>query len=274
MQSSSSSGPPIVRIPLALSGFESAIEQFIQDNRPDPLSLKQIRGWSLQWEKQQSDPRKVLAFKPSHAIEGTLQIVGDYMVVSLIVLCCWFSQPPSPKFGKLYFSCHVRAKFTDNDKLDKVQTRINSKVTKRLAKDSYIAKLLTTNKSGILLAQAKIHVEENDLEERVDVSEQVSEAVKRAIWSSAESPLDVIELILQFPFLPTTLHKSLSATTELANRAKLRLLEDAMVDACEQEGEDHILEDLDISTDKLDAAAKVDAEVGKNGKKSRKKARA
>ena len=30
-------------------GFLDAIEQYIDDNKPDPLSLKQLRGLSLDW---------------------------------------------------------------------------------------------------------------------------------------------------------------------------------------------------------------------------------
>lgn len=94
------------------------------------------------------------------------------------------------------------------------------------------------------------------LEERVDVSEPIAEAVRRAIWSSAESSLDVAELVLALPSLPTvdtvattksTTKATTTTTTPLANRAKLRLLEDAMLDACEREGEDELLEDLTIS---------------------------
>lgn len=278
--------PNLARITITTTdGFEKAIEQYIDDNRPDPISVKQLRGWSLKWQDEEIE-RDMLSFDPSHALHGTLQIGGDYMIVSLKVCCAWSdAKVASSKYGKLQFSCHASARFLGNDELqslsnddakqEKIQNKIRSKMIQRLSKDAYIAKLLATNKdkeNGALLAQAKIKVEENDLEERVDVSAEVTEAIKRAIWSSAETPLDIIELILHFPCLPTAAHKTLSATTELANRAKLRLLEDAMVDACEQEGEDQILEDLDISSKQVDNSTDTKESLHK-GKQHRKKMR-
>jgi hypothetical protein len=183
----------------------------------------------------------------------------------------------------LYYSCHAQARFwtkseisdrnkssasstndnnNDDDssaakKNDKAQDKIRTKMMARLREDSYISKhllLLPQQKDDgktppVLWAQANIQVDATDLEERVHVSEDVSEAIKRAVWSSAETPLDVIELVLNLPCLPTTTtdKSHIMTTTPLANRAKLRLLEDAMVDACEKEGEDDLIEDLKIS---------------------------
>jgi hypothetical protein len=106
-----------------------------------------------------------------------------------------------------------------------------------------------TEEEPLILAQATIQVNDQHLEERVHVSEQLCEAVKRAVWSSAESPLDVIELILNLPSLPSMATSTDDKTkkTPLANRAKLQLLEDAMVDACEQEWEGEIMGNLKIS---------------------------
>ena len=104
------------------------------------------------------------------------------------------------------------------------------------------------------------------LEERVDVSEEVAEAVRRAVWSSSESSLDVVEFILSMPSLPAMNHNNNNnnTCTPLADRAKLRLLEDAMLDACEREGEDGLLEDLSITNNNTEAS-----EGSKRGKKSR-----
>jgi hypothetical protein len=287
MGDNSSSDKPTsntTRIAIPSKGFSEAIEHYIDYNRPDPLSAKQLRGLSLEW-KDEEIQGDTFPFHPSHALQGTLQIGGDYLVVSLKVSCAWFSEVSSPKYGKLYYSCHASArclgedelkkrKTSDDDKQEKIQDKIRSKMVKRIAKDSYVSKILSDKgeEKVALLAQANIQVATNNLEERVDVSEQISEAIKRAIWSSAETPLDVVELILQFPFLPTTVHKKLMETTELANRAKLRLLEDAMVDACEQEGEDKILEDLGISSKHEESSASKEESTHKH-KGSRKKAR-
>eukprot|EP00536_Pseudo-nitzschia_multiseries_P018991 jgi/Psemu1/293730/fgenesh1_pg.3545_\ len=111
---------------------------------------------------------------------------------------------------------------------------------------------------GLCLARASIYVNAStfEMEERVDVTETVAETLRRALWSSAPSSLDVVEVVLALPSLPcattttTTTTKSSTSgkkTTRLANRARLRMLEDAMLDECEKEGDERILEDLNIS---------------------------
>ena len=129
-----------------------------------------------------------------------------------------------------------------------------------------------------------------ELEERVNVDERVLDGIRTAIYSHAEDNLDILELLLNMPYLPRSSggggalilpqsndakgrggeHEgedindippsaSSSSTTsdeadtimiiinELAQRAYLRLLEDAMFDACEKEGEDELLDDLTIT---------------------------
>jgi hypothetical protein len=191
------------------------------------------------------------------------------------------------KYGDLCFSCHVSGRFLthaeqhqrtgqQNNPSTATSTvkgrpnnKIVSKMEAKLKGDAFISKLLlqppsadcakggvnpklassstssssSSSSSSILLAQAEIHFTAINLEERVTVSEDVCEAIQRAVWPMAESPLEVVDLLLNLPFLPTTL-------TPLANRAKLRLLEDALCDACEKEGDDDLLEELQISTTK------------------------
>jgi hypothetical protein len=187
----------------------------------------------------------------------------------------------------------------------KVQAKIRDRTIARLRQDSYISKLLreeeperkqpqqqprhpngdadddagggSADETGPVLATARIRVDRNRnvLEERVDVTDSLAEALRRAVWPAAESSLDVVELILALPSLPccatapasssgaarsaatnttapsrSTTTTTTTTTTPLANRAKLRMLEDAMLDACEREGEDQLLEDLNLATDK------------------------
>jgi hypothetical protein len=140
----------------------------------------------------------------------------------------------------------------------------------RLKQDAYISKLLLQRPSqesepqqsssslSLLVAHAEIvQTSSTELEERVTISEDVCEGIHRAIWPMAESTLDVVDLLVNLPFLPTTTPTTsatttttTTATTTLANRAKLRLLEDAMCDACEKEGEEELLEELQISAPK------------------------
>jgi hypothetical protein len=261
------------RVSLTNDAFNQALEHYIDENKPDPLALKQVQSWTLEWkDDDDGESFNDYPFAPSHVLEGNLQIGGEYLAVTLSVRCAWkLAESPPGKHGSLYYSCHAQARFwtkseitkrkssassNDNDdsaKNDKTQDKIRTKMIARLREDSYISKhLLLPQKDGkprsALLAQANIKVDATDLEERVHVSDDVSEAIKRAVWSSAETPLDVIELVLNLPCLPTSSSNDKShMTTPLANRAKLRLLEDAMVDACEKEGEDDLIEELKIS---------------------------
>lgn len=306
------------RVGLSSKWFQAALDRYIDDNKPDPLSRKQLEGWSLKWVDDEDDGDDSSGLietnddkdggnntndflpDPSHKVHGTLEIGGEYLVVILHVTCLWKAEvvesqggasSSSTQFGRFFFSCHATVRFwtkselkenhdeSGTDRVDrKVQDKIRSKMVARLRDDAYISKLFVEKKNknssspqstdvpvGQLLAEAKIKYSAGDLEERVSVSEDVCEAIKRAVWSSAESPLDVVEIILQLPFLPTPEHKlveagSTIATTPLANRAKLRILEDAMCDACEKEGEGEMLDDLMISN--VDATKASDVQQG------------
>lgn len=109
-----------------------------------------------------------------------------------------------------------------------------------------------------------------ELEERVNVQESTLEAVRHAIFSHTEDNLDVLDILLSMPYLPRSSSrggggsgvamdgtsgnaKYATALSTLADRAYLRLLEDAMFDACEREGEDEMLDDLNISDGNGDA---------------------
>jgi hypothetical protein len=98
-------------------------------------------------------------------------------------------------------------------------------------------------------------------EERYHTAEDVAEGIKRCVWSSAEASTDVIHFVVQYlPLLPvatttgggeettaagTTTTKAI--TTPLADRAQLRLLEDALVDACERQSQEEMVQDLEIA---------------------------
>mmetsp|Transcript_14771 Transcript_14771/g.26503 ORF Transcript_14771/g.26503 Transcript_14771/m.26503 type:complete len:321 (-) Transcript_14771:2366-3328(-) len=264
--------------------FYAALTRYIDENKPDPIARRQLEAWKLEWKNEDTAssfdnddeddiiPSTNPAEQQQHIIRGTLQIEGEYVIVKLKMECTWNSNSStssSPNDGILTYSCRVAsAKFretttgnTSNDNKDaKTDRKIRSKMIARLKQDSYISKLLDLGSSGTRtdkfdprLAKAKIHVHEADhiLEERADVSETAAEAIRRSVWSSAESSLDVVEVMLAFPSLPGTSHKSditTITTTPLANRAKLRLLEDAMLDECEKEGEGELIEDLKISS--------------------------
>ena len=170
----------------------------------------------------------------NYMIKGILQMEGEYIIVNLEIQCCWKTSSSSQKKsgdGQLTYYCRVQSAtfIRDNVEEDKTKQKIRTKMISRLQQDTYIMKLLSvegendndndknnddddndddSSSSFLYLANAKIEVEEsnNILEERVDVSDVVAEALRRAIWSSSDSSIDIIELILGLPSLPTTSH--------------------------------------------------------------------
>ncbi|KAL3826229.1 hypothetical protein ACHAXA_006257 [Cyclostephanos tholiformis] len=169
-------------------------------------------------------------------------------------------------------------------------SRLRSGMTERLRSDPSVKLLLvddmgiegTTTGSGrsgdgrrmdgITLCEALIQRGDRDreLEERVNVNEDALDGIRNAILSQTEDILDVLDLLLNMPYLPRLLvfegrgddreadtsevldgtmatATAMATLRKLAQRAYLRLLEDAMFDACEREGEDELLDDLNIS---------------------------
>ena len=161
-------------------------------------------------------------------------------------------------------------------KVDRKEQRAHAKrragMIDRLQKDYYIKRLLAPldgdskvsdqkqqqHTSTICEAEIKESFgtdgKRKELEERVDVSEDVLEGIRRAILSHLDENTSVLDLLLCFPYLINALietrkdDKGNDISLQLGHRAILRLLEDACIDACEKEGEDELLDDLQIST--------------------------
>ena len=263
-------------------------------------------------------------------LTGVLTWKGTYMIVYLEPFCGWkYYQAERDddettattttsaktitrnKSGSLLFSCRAWGEFIDASSGDNNKRNHKHQMIQRLQQDSYLQSLtsasaeqpleiceanilVTTTGSAVAALPPPLAATMDDrLEERVHWNEATVEAIRRAVFSQAESTLDVLDLILSFPFLPTTTTTntlaSLSTTTltstttkqasnhtaatttkgdsstsnttatttmttttttnmqYLASRAKLRLLEDAMYDACEQEDEEELVEELHIS---------------------------
>jgi hypothetical protein len=159
----------------------------------------------------------------------------------------------------------------------KASKKRRTEMLKRVRSDHYIRRLFVDDKAntdcveGAPLCEALIQQnlrsgvrsagsanDIDELEERVNVEEGTLQGIKNAIFSQSEDNLDVLEILLNMPYLPR-LSSSASSNNDkgdaisnqwpskLADRAYLRLLEDAMFDACEKEGEDELLDDLNIS---------------------------
>ena len=179
-------------------------------------------------------------------------------------------------FIKLTASATERVGSTDTSKQDrkdrKASKKLRAEMLKRLRSDHYIRQLFVDDKANddcAPLCEALIqqnlssgdrsggNSDIDELEERVNVEEGTLQGIKNAIFSKSEDNLDVLELLLNMPYLPRSLAASSNNDKEeavskewpskLADRAYLRLLEDAMFDACEKEGEDELLDDLNIS---------------------------
>ena len=226
-------------------------------------------------------------WKFSHVLSGRLRIQGEHMVCTLHTECWWRQKDAGANSAAdaLWYQCRASADFVSLvDDQQEGETNASSaakdvtaaakrikihqqKMIKRLSADDYIAKLRSKSKGNSvpqLLMEAAIRLDQANLEERVQNSQDIAEGIRRAIFSQADTTLDVLELLVNLPCLPTTSSKigkssdtqlalqssssssSSSAVAKLADRAKLRLLEDFMCDACEFEGEDELVSELEL----------------------------
>jgi len=262
---------------LATDLFFASLKQYIDCNKPDPIARRQLECWKMNWSDgsdcqndidsyvsrdEKENGAEQLSWSPENYVGGMLEICGDYVAVTLEIKCIWADGDAAKddeivEDGKLHYTCQLKSGklIKRKDEEEKTDRKIRKKMLSRLRQDSYITSLLglqedNKNHSELCLAQANIYVnaEKFELEERVDVSEVAAETLRRALWPSTTSSLDVVEVILALPSLPCRSTDGLATnTTRLANRARLRLLEDAMLSECEKEGDEQLIEDLAIS---------------------------
>ena len=232
------STPPEIKIPhilLHTGLFQEALDRHLDVSKPDPLALRQVQTWILEWTTKE-DVHNVRT--------GSLKIHGKHIMVTLVSKCAW----TSPDSGMLSFKLLAHAQFQSKSeakgtkKREKVANKVRSETVKHLRDDDYIKPLLEDEDVGLVLCEAHIHLRPgSELEERVRVDDIVAEGVRRCIYSHSEGTLSLIDLLLSLPFLPSV---------PLAQRAKLSLLEDAMVDACEKEEENKLLDELSFKKEK------------------------
>lgn len=249
-------------VPIQSNDFTDKLLRYMEEEKPDPQQKRQMEGWKMEWHNNQQsfskfamDHKEIIKiilpanhFEPTHAITGTLNWTGEYMMVTITSHCYWCGEEKNNMDGSMFFQCTVTARFRESDLLlvHGKESKIQDKMTQRLRQDDYIAKILQPQ--PLLLCQTLVVMvgtngnsdnANQHLEERVHCNEEVAEAIRRALYNtSSNGPIDIFELIGQFPFLPST--------TVLAQRSRLRLLEDAMYDACEKEGENEIVQDLNL----------------------------
>ena len=119
--------------PVRLSSdlFRKALDRYIDFNKPDPISRKQLEGWSMQWYDANVDTSSddndnaTSIVHPSHKLQGRLEIAGEFLLITLHVRCAWKSTTsstdekekssttlsPSSPYGHFVFTCHAMARF-------------------------------------------------------------------------------------------------------------------------------------------------------------------
>jgi hypothetical protein len=172
--------------------------------------------------------------------------------------------------------------------------KLRSNMVKRLCDDPMIRQILVEKEEaasapvdGVLLCEALIQRNETSnkhtkCEERVNVNSETIEAIRNAILSHCEDNLDILEILLSMPYLPRVGYyhekdknehnidnniKSEETLKALSRRAFLCILEDAMFDACEKEGEDEMLDDLNLSDARYELEPNIDRKQHKKKKK-------
>ena len=252
---------------LSNEAFDNAVLRYIDENKPDHIQSRQISGWTFDWHGNNNSKQAHalegddVSFTPTHAVTGKLVIKGDYCAITLATECYWRGDQED---GFLFFRCYApSARFLTKSEVKngnkskaekKADSKIRAKMIERLRKDDYISKLLdasTAAEEPLELCQASVQLNKDDptaqLLERVSCSETTAEAIRRCIFPTADAPIDVFDIVCCLPILPCASHHTmLSETTALADRAKLRMLEDAMYDACENEGEEELVDELQI----------------------------
>ncbi|GAX28199.1 hypothetical protein FisN_22Hh225 [Fistulifera solaris] len=193
------------------AAFETALRRYIEESKPGRSIEQQLKEWSLHWEPAESTEGSNRS--------GCLSLTRNSVTIHLESHCEWTETT-------LEWICHAAA-----------QVSKESKLKDRLHKDDYICKLLS---SKPVLLEANILHSEDQLEERVDCKDDVAEGIRRAILPLADSALDVFEVLLALPFWPET--------NKLGHRARLRLLEDAMCNECEEQENEQAVEDLELGS--------------------------
>ena len=248
----------LASVDLSTIDFQQALHRYMEDTKPDPLARKQVEGWSLEWKDQ------------------VLQISTSTAILSIFPHVEW-TWDEKGKRGSMDFNLKASAKFLTKSQLksqknaeseskDRKEERASQKIlagmVNRLRKDDYIQKLLVEEKEPPSICTATIMIEHNsELEERVHIQDDIMEAIRRLIFSQAESPISVVEFLVSLPYL---------SMNPLGHRIKLRLLEDAMVDECDREGENELLDELNLNETRGTEGDDSDSE-GETPKPKRKK---
>ena len=215
----------------------------------DTLARSQIDNLQVVWRDAEANQTSIDQTSDRTIVDGVLSLSSKY-----ITICIQARVETDDSERRLNFMLNVNALLVEGKKEKGKGARLRAGMIERLKADRLVSRLLSTSKTTppLTLCEALIHQSEEgsgELEERVNVEDNVLEGIRTAILSQLESNLDVLELLLGLPYLPRHCTSNVDIA-KLANRAYLRLLEDGMFDACEREGEDDLLDDLQISQPK------------------------
>lgn len=245
-------------VELSQEAFQRALARYVDENKPDRHLREQMESWNFAWN---SLPLAAVTeglvqaapFEPTHFLAGDLIWKGEYVKLKLRVFCTWEG---TRKNGSIYFVCDVvEGEFSTapdssvSEKELKAAKHVHQKMIGRLQKDDYIKTLINSKNDRRAVFEASVSIKgTGELEERVCCEQNTAEAIRRSLFTTAESCLDVFDWIISLPFLPSIAHKGqVSVTTPLADRVKLRCLEEAACVECDQAEEEELVNELHIS---------------------------
>ena len=212
----------------------------MDETKPDQLAKKQVEGWICEWQNddQAANTTSQQDSDKKHILHGSLKLHGSYITAILRAHSHWVWHCHG---GCLEFELGIRCELK-NDLSETGSSHSPPErhgISMRLRQDDYIQKVLKEDFTTICQAMVLLKETSSELEERVWTDQELLESIRRAIYSQADSLLSVMELLTSLPYLETP-------GCPLGLRARLRLLEDAMIDACEQEGEEELIEELTL----------------------------
>jgi hypothetical protein len=271
------------RVALTTIMFDESLTEYLDETKPDPLAKKQVHGWTCNWTEDDNDDKNTPIVADtddngsscpcSHAVKGTLALHGEHITIILRAHCHWTWENGT---GSLEFKLDIRARFRTKSELKrnassddadtttatKVDKKVRAGILKRLKQDDYVKKILTDDFTN--LCQATVKSTSTELEERVWIDQDLLESIRRSVYSQADNLISVVELLTGLPFCRTP-------DCPLGHRTKLRLLEDAMLDACDREGEEGLIDELSLEASSAKASddESEDDECEHNSKKKK-----
>lgn len=270
--------------------FREAFASQVAQLKPDPLARKQMENLRLDWEHaDEGTDAPLMAMGLGISLEcyscnslrslcGMLCFTSEYISITISAECNEKESERNDDDGPDFeneFSIKLKVnaaclpfKPPTKEHLDRKELqgkrRLHAAMIERLESDPLIRRLIHA-KDGILLCEALIQENSKsnipagsgkapiELEERVNVNEKTLDGIRKAVFSHCEDNLDVLTILLDMPYFlrqSSDIGEQRPKAAALAKRAYLRLLEDALFDACEREGEDEMLDELTISEDK------------------------